>query len=138
MPWILAFERLPHGWYGIAMEYIESGVPITHATLLPAHRHHWTEELQSLMHNFHAQGFVHGDLRAANILCKDDSVKVIDFDWGGKDGEAFYPMASLNKELLEGRVFNDLRIRQEDDRRVLRNTLAKLGDTPLLISSGFT
>ena len=59
------------------------------------------------MHNFHAQGFVHGDLCAANILCKDDSVKVIDLDWGGKDGEAFYPTASLNEELLEGRMFND-------------------------------
>jgi tRNA A-37 threonylcarbamoyl transferase component Bud32 len=28
------------------------------------------------MHNFHMEGFVHGDLRAANILCREDSVMV--------------------------------------------------------------
>jgi Ser/Thr protein kinase RdoA (MazF antagonist) len=78
------------------------------------------------MHNFHVEGLVHGDLWAANIFCEGDSMKLIDFDWGGKDGEVFYPTANLNDELRDGRVFNDLRIRKEDDRRVLRNTLAKL------------
>ncbi|KAF8227067.1 hypothetical protein L208DRAFT_1405999 [Tricholoma matsutake] len=120
-PWILAFERLPGGWYAVTMEYIESGIPITHSTLLLAHRDHWTEELQCLMDCFHVEGLVHGDLRAANILCKEDSMRLIAFDWGGKDGEVFYPTANLNEELWEGRVFNDLRIRQEDDRHVLRN-----------------
>jgi hypothetical protein len=132
-PQILAFERLPGGWYAVAMEYIESGVPITHSTLLPAHRDRWAKELQNLMHNFHAEGLVHGDLRAANILCREDSVVVIDFDWGGEDGEVFYPTANLNNELQEGRVFNDLRIRQEDDRRVLSNTLAQLKDIPVYV-----
>lgn len=132
-PRILAFERLPGGWYAVAMEYIESGIPITHSTLLLAHRDRWTEELQRLMDRFHVEGLVHGDLRAANILCKEDSMSLIDFDWGGKDGEVFYPTANLNEELREGRVFNDLRIRQEDDRRVLRNTLAKLRDIPVCI-----
>ncbi|KAF8224895.1 hypothetical protein L208DRAFT_1380904 [Tricholoma matsutake] len=85
-PRILAFERLPGGWYAVAMEYIESGIPITHSTLLLAHRDRWTEELQRLMDCFHVEGLVHGDLRAANILCKEDSMRLIDFDWGGKDG----------------------------------------------------
>lgn len=51
---------------------------------------------------------------------------LIDFDWGGKAGEAFYPTLNLNDELLQGRTSDDLRITKEDDRRVLRNTLAKL------------
>ena len=54
------------------------------------------------MDRFHVEGLVHGDLQAVNILCKEDSMWLIDFDWGGKDGEAFYPTANLNDELREG------------------------------------
>ena len=64
------------------MEYIESGRPITHSTLLLAHRDCWTEEFQRIMDRFHVEGLVHGDLQAVNILCKD-SMWLIDFDWGG-------------------------------------------------------
>jgi hypothetical protein len=39
----------------------------------------------------------------------------------------------MTHELREGKVFNDLRIREEDDRRVLRNTLAKLQDIPVCV-----
>ena len=125
-PRILAFERLPGGWYAVAMEFIESGLPITASPQLSTHRDHRAKELQHLMDNFHLKGFVHGDLRDANILCKEKSVMLLDFDWGGKDGEVFYPTWNLNNELQEGRVSNDLRITKEDDRRVLRKTLAKL------------
>jgi len=51
---------------------------------------------------------------------------LIDFDWGGKEGLVSYPTPNLNPELLQGRVSGDLRIMKEDDRRVLKNTLAKL------------
>jgi len=112
----------------VAMEYIESGVPITHPNLLAAHRDHWMAELQDLMDSFHEKDFVHGDLRDANIICKNDSVMLIDFDWGGKEGEVSYPTSNLNAELLEDRVSDDLIITKEDDRRVLKNTLAKLMD----------
>ncbi|KAI6026765.1 hypothetical protein BKA83DRAFT_4247507 [Pisolithus microcarpus] len=106
-PHILAFERLPGGWYAVAMEYIESG-------------------LWELMDRFHSEGLVHGDLRDANILCKEDSVKLIDFDWGGTNGTVSYPTGNLSKELLEGRVSTDLTITEEDDRRILKRTLEKL------------
>jgi tRNA A-37 threonylcarbamoyl transferase component Bud32 len=80
------------------MEYIESGVPITHASRLSAHRERRVAELQRLMDDFHEKDLVHGDLRAANIICKDDFVMLIDFDWGGKDGEVFYPTPDLSDE----------------------------------------
>jgi len=83
-------------------------------------------ELGDLMDAFHKRDFVHGDLRDANIICKNDSVMLIDFDWGGKEGEVSYPTSNLNAELLQGRVSGDLRVTKEDDRRVLKNTLAKL------------
>lgn len=127
-PQIFAFERLPGGWYAIAMEYIDSGLPITHATA--AHQGCWTKELEDVVARFHSEGLVHGDLRDANILCKGDLMMIIDFDWGGKEGEAFYPTANLNQELLEGRISDNFRITKEDDTRVLRKTLAKLRDLP--------
>src|SRR3546814_10578615 len=41
----------------------------------------------------HDHGYVHGDLRNANILrCPDSVVKIIDFDWCGVEGSACYPM----------------------------------------------
>ncbi|KAK0207037.1 hypothetical protein DFS33DRAFT_638382 [Desarmillaria ectypa] len=46
----------------------------------------------------HDHGFVFGDLRRQNIMVtQDDKVKLIDFDWAGKDGEAEYPMRLSEK-----------------------------------------
>jgi hypothetical protein len=126
VPLILAFEQLSGGWCAVAMEYIESGLPITHPSLLLAHRDRWAAELQRLMDDFHNKDYVHGDLRAENIICKGESMMLVDFDWGSKDREVFYPRWNLDDELLQGRTSNNLKIRKEDDRRVLTNTLAKL------------
>ncbi|KAI6006859.1 hypothetical protein EDD15DRAFT_2514757 [Pisolithus albus] len=125
-PQILAFERLPGGWYAVAMEYIESGVSINRSTQLATHGDRWEKELRALVDKFHSEGLVHGDLRDANMLCEEDSVMLIDFDWGGIDGEVSYPTGNLNNELLEGRVSSDLRITKEDDKRILERTLEKL------------
>ena len=82
--------------------------------------------MNNLILHFHGQGFVHGDLRDANILCGNDGiVKLVDFDWGGEQGKVSYPMPTLNDELLVGRVSEDLKITKEDDLRILGNTLAK-------------
>ena len=50
-------------------------------------------------------GFVHGDLRANNIMIDADtlnngevSLKLVDFDWSGAAGIALYP-GSRNEEL---------------------------------------
>ncbi|KAK0443808.1 hypothetical protein EV421DRAFT_1735533 [Armillaria borealis] len=46
----------------------------------------------------HAYGFVFGDLRRQNIMVSPGGkVKLIDFDWAGKDGEAMYPIRMSNK-----------------------------------------
>ena len=43
------------------------------------------------MRTLHSNGFVHGDLRAPNILLlKDNTVRILDFDWTGA-GVAKYP-----------------------------------------------
>jgi len=85
-PPIFAFQELPGGWDGVLWRWnlLSLASPITHSDLLPAHRNRWIAELQQLMDNFHKKGLVHGDLRDANIICKGDSMILIDFDWGGK------------------------------------------------------
>ncbi|XP_024545646.1 uncharacterized protein LOC9648576 [Selaginella moellendorffii] len=44
----------------------------------------------------HDDGFVHGDLRLTNLMCKEEAngnleVKALDFDWSGEKGKAMYP-----------------------------------------------
>ena len=120
-PKLLAYEALPGGWYGIAMEFLPDTecLNATSATRFEV-------ELTELVNGFHQQGWVHGDLRDANIRCRGDEFWVIDFDWGGKDGEVGYPATPyLNPELITGRTQDDLRIRKEDDLRMLRYTLDK-------------
>ena len=75
---------------------------------------------------FHEKDLVHSDLRDVNIICENDSMMLVDFDWGGKEGDVSYPTLNLNAELLEGRVTGDLCIMKEDNRQVLKNTLARL------------
>ncbi|KAH8981904.1 hypothetical protein EDB86DRAFT_2973436 [Lactarius hatsudake] len=98
-PSILGYERLPGGWFGVAMEYVKPDTSITEST----HRVRWKQELENLMESFHTKNLVHGDLRDVNIICRGDSVMLLDFDWGGKVGEASYLTLALNAELLDGR-----------------------------------
>ena len=74
---------------------------------------------------FHRDRFVHGDLREPNILCDEDQVMLIDFDWGGKVEEAYYPFTRLRSELMDGRYDASL-ITKADDIRVLGSTLKKM------------
>ena len=125
-PALLAYQRLPGGWHGIAMDFEADTVPITHHSHISEHLERWETDLNNLIGHFHGQGFVHGDLRDANILIGNDgTVKLVDFDWGGEEGEVWYPMPTLNDELLVGRVSEDLKITKGDDLRILGNTLAK-------------
>ncbi|KAG2010088.1 protein kinase subdomain-containing protein PKL/ccin9 [Coprinopsis cinerea AmutBmut pab1-1] len=75
------------------------------------------------------EGWVHGDLPYCNILRSKDKqrVWVVDFDWGGRDGEVYYPTPRLNELLVEGRNFSDWKIRKEDDERILDLTFKRLG-----------
>jgi len=128
-PALLAYERLPGGWYGVAMEYVFDAVPIIMHDCIEKHFKRWKADLQGLVTAFHNQGFVHGDLRDANVLSGDDGcVKLVDFDWGGRDGEVLYPTPRLNEELVNGRASEDLRISKADDWRILDHTLAKTSE----------
>jgi serine/threonine protein kinase len=54
------------------------------------------EQLSTSLHRviglLHDEGFVFGDLRTPNIMAQGESIKLIDFDWAGRAGEAKYPL----------------------------------------------
>ncbi|KAI6113728.1 hypothetical protein EDD16DRAFT_1864824, partial [Pisolithus croceorrhizus] len=106
-PALLGFERLPGVFFGIAMEYVASAFPISVSPYTEKHRE-WATRLRKLVESFRAEGLVHGDLRYSNIVCDQDRVMLIDFDWGGKEGEVSYPDGPLNADPTIGRDNTDL------------------------------
>ena len=110
------------------MEWIKPGMSVIQcdSDFLKRHRDRWKKELEHLVSDFHAIDLVHGDLRDVNVICKGETIILIDFDWGGKVGEVSYPTLDLNHELVDGRRSEDLEIRKDDDVRVLAKTLIKL------------
>lgn len=125
-PGLLGFGTIPGGWFGIAMDYISTAVNPSHSHLLNDLRTKWTEDLQQLVKSFHNKNLVHGDLRVPNMICKEEQIMLVDFDWGGRVGEASYPTANLNPELTIGRGNTDRGITMDDDNRILTNTLNNL------------
>jgi len=77
------------GMYVVVMDYEERVDP--HVPLDAEH----VEMLRAAMEALHTDGYVHGDIRAPNILITKTGLKLIDFDWCGKAGTARYP-ADIN------------------------------------------
>ena len=75
------------GTYVVVMDIIVGKYPQA-----PRKDRDFTKKLRMAIETLHAKGFVHGDLREPNVLVtKEADVKIIDFDWCGKVGEARYP-----------------------------------------------
>jgi serine/threonine protein kinase len=70
----------------------------------------------------HAEGFVHGDVRDANILVDSNSLEgdvkihIIDWDWAGHAGEVRYPpgINRFTMERLEGAQTSQLIAKEHD------------------------
>ena len=99
-PRILGFQELHGGWFVVAMEKVDTEDPNNITTFPEAVE--WKKNIEELVSGFHQKGFVHGDLRMANfVFTKSDKPRrmiLIDFDWGGKDGEVEFP----HEKLIEG------------------------------------
>lgn len=94
-PRLFACKWIPGGWCVVIMEQLmEYGSLSVQDKKLSIQKK--AVESAKKMHN---QGFVHGDMRLSNLMVgPNDSVKIIDFDWSGKVGEAVYPPL-LNPEI---------------------------------------
>ena len=126
-PKLLGFQRLIGGWFGLVMEKVDIAEPQDFSDLDT-----WRQEIQDLVKGFHGENLVHGDLRLANFIFTKASnpckMMLVDFDWGGEVGSAFFPPGKLNKELKVDA--NDKRkhrpITVEHDREVLAKTFQTL------------
>ncbi|KAG9312967.1 hypothetical protein JVU11DRAFT_6403 [Chiua virens] len=132
-PALYAAERLPGGIWAIAMEYLEGdSLESVPADTRRQYREKWAKDLTKLAKEVHDAGYVHGDIRAPNIICSGDKIALLDFDWGGEKKIVSYPSRKLNPQLTRGRDMRNLMITEDDDIRVLRETLQETG-LPILL-----
>jgi len=132
-PKLLGFERLPGGWFGLAMEKVDVLKLTTVESLSSLSEFgNWKKDIWKLVKDFHQEGLVHGDLRRGNFIftkSKPCKMLLVDFDWGGKDGEVCFPRGELAEELRapygQGDVL-DRAITKEDDNRVLAGAFKPL------------
>ncbi|KIK52112.1 hypothetical protein GYMLUDRAFT_370752 [Collybiopsis luxurians FD-317 M1] len=97
-PKLLVCHELEGGWKMIVMEPIPEGYEaaddiISRRTKATLPREDIKYMVREALEPFFAEGYVHGDLRSANIYIHVDKRKVlmIDFDWSGRDGKVNYP-----------------------------------------------
>ncbi|KAG9319006.1 hypothetical protein JVU11DRAFT_1126 [Chiua virens] len=127
VPTLRGYGKLPGNILGITMDLVPNAKPLDPEGTLDD-RKNWADQLMGLVRSFHAVGYVHGDLRHPNILVGDDNrVTLVDYDWGGKEGEVFYPHGDLNWQLTEHRNRSDPQIKKDDDERLLAITLKEIG-----------
>ena len=100
-PKLLGFERLTGRWFAFAMEKVYIIEPWMTRSFSELGT--WKKTIRMLVDNFYQEGSVHGDLRLANfIFTKDENphrMLLVDSNWGGKVGEAFFPRGELAEEL---------------------------------------
>jgi len=123
-PKLLAYERLPGGWIGVAMEFVASACPLMESKFSQECRQQWLDEMDEMVTKMHEAGYVHGDLRPRNFMVDQKKLFLIDFDWGDKEGTAMFPDDELVPILRLG--WGQLKITKEDDMRVLAYTKQKL------------
>ena len=126
-PKLLGFERLIGGWIALAMEKVDIVEPWEIKSFSDLGT--WKEEIRALVKAFHEEDFVHGDLRLANFIFTEQSphkMLLVDFDWGGKEGDAFFPPGKLSKELQVPDDLLDRPITKEHDNKVLERTFEQL------------
>ena len=67
-PKLLAYERLPGGWIGVAMEFVASACYFMESKLSQECRQQWFDEMDKMVVKMHGAGYVHGDLRPPNFM----------------------------------------------------------------------
>ncbi|KAF8346740.1 hypothetical protein F5887DRAFT_1158236 [Amanita rubescens] len=94
--------RISADWIAVIMDKSKYLVPFD-LILSDEDNEKVRHKVTSVVRMLHQKGFVHGDIRQANILIEKESLRsddvkihLIDFDWAGSIGEAKYP-ADVNK-----------------------------------------
>ena len=84
-------------------------------------------KLQATVNALHERNYVHGDLRATNVLVSNDGdVRIVDFNWAGKSDHVYYPK-SLNPE-IDWPGVPENRIRENHDHYFVAEMIWKIKD----------
>ncbi|KAH9040445.1 hypothetical protein EDB85DRAFT_1926273 [Lactarius pseudohatsudake] len=84
----------------------------------------WIERMKLIVKELHDNGYVHGGLRLPNFIVDGERLLLVDFDWGGKSGEATFPNTRLRPILRSDQ--RETLITRERDEEVLGNTIKNI------------
>ena len=97
-PELLHCERISDEVHFVVMDYFD-GRPMEESDLEGEDKDTLIKSLRKALDILHKRGFVFGDLREPNILISGGDLRLVDFDWCGKVGEAFYPQ-NISMEIV--------------------------------------
>lgn len=106
------------GMYVVVMDYLQDTEDAYDKNLTAAQH----ASLGGAIKLLHDDGLVFGDLRGPNVLLPEGGVKLVDFEWCGKEGEARYP-GDINMDAAIGwhpEVFPGGLITKEHDMHLLQ------------------
>lgn len=99
-PLLLGLESLAGGWSMVVMEFMNDYKMLSDLKDRASISTRLRPMVTTLVDSFHAKNLVHGDIRDSNllVLVRQDQLemKLVDFDWGGLENEAHYPIIINN------------------------------------------
>ncbi len=102
------------------MGYLPSAERVLESKDLGTYGGKWLKDIDNIVATFHAENYVHGDLRPPNFIVDGDKIYLVDFDWGGIDTEATFPQKRLHSILRASR--SETQITKERDQIVVEYT----------------
>ncbi|KAG1795983.1 uncharacterized protein HD556DRAFT_1290262 [Suillus plorans] len=101
-PKLIAYDPLPGGWNMVVMDALDidddyfpqrPGSYRQLSKMAVVDRQPLKAAITSLIQELHNAGYVHGDVRDANFVVKDNKdFMLLDFDWAGPKQETHYPI----------------------------------------------
>jgi len=92
-PKLLGFEDIGGGWFMVVMQKLTTEQYSCGQDILPLRNDGLKRAFTNRLAEFHNKGYVHGDIRIANVMVSKDGkgCMLLDFDWSGKAGHVCYP-----------------------------------------------
>jgi hypothetical protein len=117
-PSLYGYEDLPGRWAMVVMEYLPREEWVMLSEKSEERQKAYEGKIKEALDLIHEDGWVHGDVRHANILVpfSDDilDIRLIDFDNSGKEGVGRYPRDWRNPSGLKGAEEGDVLLKEHD------------------------
>jgi len=115
----LFYHECIAGVHFVVMEHLNA-TEVTDDQLVGERGAEHIESLRRAVKALHDKELVFGDLRSPNILIAEDGLKLVDFDWTGKQGRVCYPVDISSKIPWPEGVFGGGKIKAEHDKEWFR------------------